>query len=52
MLPTTAYVINQAQVISGIQQVLPFFMFALFSGFVAAFAPAYLLKFLREILKK
>jgi len=45
------FVINEPAVIAGIQSVLPFFMAALLSGFVAAFAPAYLLKFLRGILK-
>jgi len=44
-------VINEALVIASLKSVLPFFMFALFSGFVAGFAPAMLVKFLREILK-
>jgi len=41
---------NEQSVITGIKEVLPFFMLALLSGFVAAFAPAYLLKFLRGAL--
>jgi len=44
-------VIDQAIVIASLKEVLPFFMLALFSGFVAGFAPAMLVKFLREILK-
>jgi len=45
------YTMNEVQVVAGLKQVLPFVMLALFSGFVAAFAPAYLIKFLRGITK-
>lgn len=49
---SSSFVMNETNVIQALQEVAPLIFFAFLSGWVAAFAPAHLIRFLRSLFRR